>query len=102
MGFPVSKPVNSRASQVQAKVHSARKKEVKAQTRKIKTMSKAPQALVKGKKGVKAATKAVAKSKAKSAVKAKPAVKPVAKPVTKKVTKSARGVSVKVPSKKIG
>ena len=73
---------------------------MKAQTRKIKTMSKAPQALVKGKKGVKAATKAVAKSKAKSAVKAKPAVKPVAKPVTKKVTKSARGVSVKVPSKK--
>lgn len=137
MGFQAAKPVNSRAGQMQqnksatariegissrssntrqttasqarARVNSARKKEVKNQTGKIKTMSKVARTPVKVTRGVTSATKPLVKPKAKSVTKAKsiakvvaksavkPKAEPIDKPVKKVVTQSKRGASSKVP-----
>lgn len=116
MGFPVAKPVNSRASQVRqnksasarikgissrssnskqtsasqarAKLNSARKKEMKKQTGKIKTISKVAHTPVKVTHGVHAVTKPVVKPKAKSATKAKSIAKVVAKLAAKPKAKA--------------
>jgi len=73
MGFPMGKPVNSRASETHAQDSPARRQKVKAQPAKAKVASKAVKATE-------------AKPAAKAA--AKPAVKPKAKPVLK--AKAAR------------
>jgi DnaK suppressor protein len=97
MGFPVGKPVHSRAkevtqslpskarieglktsvSDVHVQTNSARRQKMKTQASKVKVVPKAAKVVAKGRP----AAKAVAKAKARPAVKAKPTVK--AKPAVK-------------------
>lgn len=128
MGFPLAKPVNSRASelahdqpakavdpaantqqtpasQIRAPVNSARRQEVKAQPGKAKVAIKVSSALdkTKAKAGVKALTKPAAKPNAKAPAKpvqvAKSGVKPTGKGVTKSAAKPTAAASAKAPAK---
>ncbi len=118
MGFPMGKPVHSRAGETpserpskarsgdhgtkdHAQANPARRQEVKAKTGKptpTKPAAKAPVKAV-AKKTAKPVAKPVTKVVAKPAVK-KPAAKPVAKAVAKVVAKPvAKKATVKVPAK---
>jgi DnaK suppressor protein len=122
MGFPMGKPVHSRAGETpserpskarsgdhgtkdHAQANPARRKEVKAKTGKptpTKPAAKAPVKAV-AKKTAKPVAKPVTKVVAKPSVK-KPAAKPVAKPVAKAVAKvvakpAAKKAAVKAPAK---
>ncbi len=122
MGFPLAKPVNSRASELaqdqpdkaadpvantkqvpasqgRAPVNSARRQEVKAQPVKAKAAAKVSSALGKTKAGAKALAKPVAKPKAKTPAKPAPVVKTGAKSVAKAVPQSALKATAVAPAK---